>query len=145
MYEGEGKGALQTTGYPPSTLVCWVSWSWVEARLQLTMITTHLSNCKARSWSFLAKQSHRQPRFHSKVSLLGHFRRVNPSLCIKARLSTKPLIWKFFILMQMKFMHLASFWKWGFSKLKNGLLALLTPYLINRRFLLQRHYVGKSS
>jgi len=46
---------------------------------------------------------------------ISHFR-VPPGLCIKARLSAQPLIWKwFFILMQIKqVVHLASFWKWGF-------------------------------
>ena len=52
--------------------------------------------------------------------LISHYL-VAPSLCFKARLSTKPLSWKwFFIPMQMeliitgKNLHLASFWKWGF-------------------------------
>ena len=47
--------------------------------------------------------------------LISHFR-VPPGLCIKARLTAQPLIWKwFFILMQIKqVVHLASFWKWGF-------------------------------
>ena len=52
---------------------------------------------------------------------MGHFR-VPLGLCIKTRLSAQPLIWKwFFILMQIKLIftrkvvHLASFWKWGFS------------------------------
>ena len=59
---------------------------------------------------------------------IAHFR-VPPSLCFKARLSAKPLIRKWvFILMQIKLiytkkvLHLASFWKWEFWKLGNGLL-----------------------
>ena len=46
--------------------------------------------------------------------LISHFR-VPPGLCIKARLTAQPLIWKwFFILMQIKqVVHLASFWKGG--------------------------------
>ena len=42
--------------------------------------------------------------------------RVDPSLCFKARLSAKALIWKLFILMQIKLiftgkvLHVASFW-----------------------------------
>ena len=61
-------------------------------------------------------------------SPLGHFR-VVPSLCFKARLSAKPLIWKrFFILMQIKLiftrkvLHQASFWKWKNLELGNGLI-----------------------
>ena len=57
-----------------------------------------------------------------------------PSLCIKTRLNAQPLIWKwFFILMQItliftrKFVHLASFWKWGFLKLGSGLFNPLNP------------------
>ena len=57
-----------------------------------------------------------------------------PSLCIKTRLSAQPLIWKwFFILMQIKliftrkFVHLASFWKWGFLELGSGLFNPLNP------------------
>ena len=56
---------------------------------------------------------------------MGHFR----DLCIETRLSAQPLIWKwFFILMQIKLIftrkvvHLASFWKWGFLEVGNGLL-----------------------
>ena len=52
--------------------------------------------------------------------LTSHYR-VTPSLCFKARQSTKPLSWKWlFIPMQMKLiitgknLHLASSWKWGF-------------------------------
>ena len=51
---------------------------------------------------------------------IGHFW-VSTGLCIKTRLSAQPLLWKWcFILMQIKliftrkFLHLASFWKWGF-------------------------------
>jgi len=58
---------------------------------------------------------------------IRHFR-VSPGLCIKTRLSARPLIWKwFFILMQIKLIftrkvvHLASFWKWGFLELGSGL------------------------
>ena len=49
--------------------------------------------------------------------------------CFKMRVGVQPLIWKsFFILMQIrlistrKFVHLASFWKWGFLELGSGLL-----------------------
>ena len=55
--------------------------------------------------------------------------RVPPSLCIKTRVSAQPLIWKwFFIVVQIKliftrtFVHLASFWKWGFLELGSSLL-----------------------
>ena len=43
---------------------------------------------------------------------------VAPSLCLKARLSAKPLIWKWFFLLvwrnlkRRKVTHLALFWKW---------------------------------
>ena len=54
---------------------------------------------------------------------------VASSLCFKARLSAKTLIWKwFFILMQIKLIftrkvsQLASFWKRVFLELGNGLL-----------------------
>ena len=53
-----------------------------------------------------------------------------PNLCFKAKLSAKPLIWKWsFILMQMKpiiarkVLHLASVWKWEFLELGNCLFA----------------------
>ena len=55
---------------------------------------------------------------------VGHFW-VAPSLCFKARLSAKPLIWKRFCnLMQLKLiftrkvLHLASFRKWTFFPAK---------------------------
>ena len=58
---------------------------------------------------------------------IGHFV-VPPGLCFKTRVGAQPLIWKsFFILMQIKliftrkFVHLASFWKWGFLELGSGL------------------------
>ena len=46
---------------------------------------------------------------------IGHFW-VPPGVCFKTRVGAQPLIWKsFVILMQMNsFVHLASFWKWGF-------------------------------
>ena len=57
----------------------------------------------------------------------GHFR-VATSLCFKARLSEKPLMWKsFFILMQMqlifttKILHLPLCWKWEFLELRNNI------------------------
>ena len=50
------------------------------------------------------------------------------NLTFKVRLSPKPLIWKWFlIMMQIKLIfttkvsHLASFWKWDFLELGNGL------------------------
>ena len=61
-------------------------------------------------------------------SLIGHFR-VPKNLTFKTRLSAKPLIWKWFlILMQIKLIfttqvsHLASFWKWDVLELGSGLL-----------------------
>ena len=49
------------------------------------------------------------------------------NLTFKARLSAKPLTWKWFlIMMQIKLIfttkvsHLASFWKWDFLELGNG-------------------------
>ena len=57
----------------------------------------------------------------------GHFW-VASRLCFKARLSTRPLIWKwFFILMKIKLifttkvLQLAWFWKWEFLELAKGL------------------------
>ena len=54
----------------------------------------------------------------AKRDQIGYFR-VAPSLCFKAKLGAKPLIWKWrFILMQIKLiftrkvLHLASFRKW---------------------------------
>ena len=50
------------------------------------------------------------------------------NLTFKVRLSPKPLIWKWFlIMMQIKLIftrkvsHLASFWKWDLLELENGL------------------------
>ena len=72
------------------------------------------------------------------------FPRVPPGLCFKARVGAQPLIWKsFFILMQIKLIfrrkvvHLASFWKWGFLELGNGLF-LRRPYGLKSRHRLLR-------
>ena len=66
--------------------------------------------------------------FISKENQMGHFR-VASSLSFNARLSAKPLMWKyFFTLIQIKLictrkvLHLASFWKWEFLELGNGLV-----------------------
>ena len=62
---------------------------------------------------------------------IGHFR-VPKHLTFKARLSAKPLIWKWFLIMMQiklffttKVSHLASFWKRDFLELGNGLLFLI--------------------
>ena len=59
-----------------------------------------------------------------------------PSLCFKARVSAKPLIWKlFYIFMQTKLIftkkvsHFASFWKWEFLELGNSLFLLFCRLL----------------
>ena len=64
---------------------------------------------------------------------IGHFR-VPPGLCFKTRVGAQPLIWRsFFILMQIKliftrkFVHLASFRKWGFLELGSGLFIWYAP------------------
>ena len=64
---------------------------------------------------------------------IGRFR-VPKNLTFKARLSAKPLIWKWIlIMMQIKLIftakvsHLASFWKWDFLELGNGLFILTFP------------------
>ena len=59
---------------------------------------------------------------------LGHFR-VVPSLCFKAKLSAKPLIWRWVLfstklVFTRKVLHLTSFWKWEFLELVNGLFSL---------------------
>ena len=72
---------------------------------------------------------------------IGHFR-VPKSFTFKTRLSTKPLLWKWvLIMMQIKLISatkvslLASFWKWNFLELGNGLLlALFSNYLWARTF-----------
>ena len=56
---------------------------------------------------------------------------IAPSLWIKARLTTKPLIWKSFFLslcrteeiFRTKILHLASFSKWEVLNLRNGLFS----------------------
>ena len=57
-----------------------------------------------------------------------------PNLCFKAKLSAKPLIWKWsFILMQIKLiiarkvLNLASVWKWEFLELTNWPVCRLFP------------------
>jgi len=67
------------------------------------------------------------PTLLNLPSAVGHFG-VPPGLCMKTKLGAQPLIWKwFFILMQIKLIftrnvsYLASFWKWGFLELGNGL------------------------
>ena len=64
------------------------------------------------------------------MSQIGYLRFAS-SHFFKARLSVKPLIWKWFlIIMQIKRIyttkvsHLASFWKWDFLEIGNGLLLL---------------------
>ena len=59
-----------------------------------------------------------------------------PSLCFKARVSAKPLIWKlFYIFMQTKLiftkkvLHFASFWKREFLELGNSLFLLFCRLL----------------
>ena len=66
----------------------------------------------------------------SPFKITGHFR-VPKNLTFKARLSAKPLIWKWFlIMMQIKLIfttkvsHLALFWEWEFLELGNSLLEL---------------------
>ena len=60
-----------------------------------------------------------------------HFQ-IALSICFKARLSSKPLIWKWpFIVTQIKLilttknLHFVSFSTWGFFKLGNGLMNYL--------------------
>ena len=69
---------------------------------------------------------------------IGHFR-VSKNLTFKARLSAKPLIWKWvLIMMQIKLIfttkvsHLASFWKWDFLELGNGLFRVGHMFLCYR-------------
>ena len=64
----------------------------------------------------------------SPFKIIGHFR-VPKNLTFKARLSAKPLIWKWFLIMvQIKLIfttkvsHLALFWEWEFLELGNSLL-----------------------
>ena len=71
----------------------------------------------------------------TQAQTIGHFR-VPKNLTFKARLSAKPLIWKWFlIMMQIKLIfttkvsHLASFWEWDFLELGNGLFTTLTAYM----------------
>ena len=58
---------------------------------------------------------------------IRHFQ-VAPNLCFDSRLSSKPMIWKWFcipmpnLIFTRKVLHQASFWKWEFSELGNGLL-----------------------
>ena len=74
------------------------------------------------------------------LSLIGHFR-VPKNLTFKARLSAKPLLWKWvLIMMQIKLIfttkvsHLASFWKRDFLELGNGLLSHCDFCSPTRRF-----------
>ena len=76
---------------------------------------------------FVPLTSPSQYPFFSSISV-GHFR-VPKSFAFKTRLSAKPLLWKWvLIMMQIKLIsttkvsHLASFWKWNFLELGNGLL-----------------------
>ena len=63
----------------------------------------------------------------AKIDKIGHFQ-VPKNLTFKARLSAKPLIWKWFLIMMQiklifttKISHLDSFWKWDFLELGDGL------------------------
>ena len=63
--------------------------------------------------------------FRVRAFSTGHFL-VPPGLCIKTRLSAQPLIGKRFfmqvkLIFTRKVVHLATFWKWGFSELGSGL------------------------
>ena len=81
------------------------------------------------------------------VELLGHFR-VFPSLCFKARLSAKQVIWKSFFKSDENELHyhkkvllLASFWKLRFLELGSGRLSnelmmnCIVGFLSNRTIL----------
>ena len=75
---------------------------------------------------------------------MGHFQ-VDSSLCFKARLSVKPLIWKwFFILIQINFiftrkvLHLALFRKWEFLELGNGQLRFAVTERVERVVVLNK-------
>ena len=81
---------------------------------------------KLTNASNIAQRTTRLP-WSTTAPAIGHFR-VPKNQTFKARLSAKPLIWKWFlIMMQMKLIfptkvsHLASFWKWDFLELGNGL------------------------
>ena len=67
---------------------------------------------------------------------IGRFR-VPKNLTFKARLSAKALIWKWFLIMMQikviftaKVFHLASFWKWDFLELGNGLFISTFPEIV---------------
>ena len=89
------------------------------------LCTTWMASCKGP----IVDKIFFLPRWKACVrrTKLGHFR-VPRNLAFKARLTAKPLIWKWFlIMMQIKLIfttkvsHLASFWKWEFLELGNDL------------------------
>ena len=112
------------------------------------MRTTKASARQTRSAKHAGRGKHpfslrvcREPRPPSACLCL-HEREKNrsfpsyPSLCFKARVSAKPLIWKlFYIFMQTKLiftkkvLHFASFWKWEFLELGNSLFLLFCRLL----------------
>ena len=74
----------------------------------------------------------------------GDRQQVASGLCFKAKLSTKPLTWKFFFLKQITLifsrkvlysscLHLAWFWKWNFLELGIGLLT--SPHCLRCKML----------
>ena len=97
--------------------------------LWLLKIAKQLSECCNLIDTFCREHNHQ----------IGHFR-IASSLCFKARLSAKPLAWKwFFILMQIKliftFWYLASFFESeGFT---NSTIGLYSFQWIN-------HHISKS-
>ena len=106
-------------------------------------------NPSPRSWIFTSVSVDSSPRSYSprsrvlarlaSLAQIGHFR-VPKNLTFKARLSAKPLIWKWvLIMMQIKLIfttkvwHLSSFWKWDFLELGNGLIGELARRLQKSR------------
>ena len=126
--------ACVTRDYRSVCQMCRVSWSWLLKNHFQDQITKKEKenviwgiSCRSHE---VRKRNIRNSQSHARAAELlfyllrpiSHFP-VAPSLCFNARLSVKPLIWKwFFILMQIKliftrkFLLLAYFWKWELSE-----------------------------
>ena len=125
----DGRHPLQQNGFSPGALI------WLFVQLSLRELCSSWSAVSiADPGLFLECISYLEVLLENEsVSYrIGHFR-VHPGLCIKMRLSARPLIWKwFFIFMQIKLIftrkvvHLASFWKWGFLEFGSGQLYYAT-------------------
>ena len=122
---------VSQVGEPPSDMCSRTRETHILSDMCSPTWETHIPSGLYRSCT---KLTHPSPRVLGVQISIGHFR-VPKNLTFKARLSAKPLIWKWFLIMMQiklffttKVSHLASFWKRDFLELGNGLF----PYPLRK-------------